>query len=85
MHVRCGNSIMSCVENTFVPSSANRLSGLGKGENPMLNIAFQQEAEKRDKPSLTESARSFSNDETQTSQTTITTALKLRGSLDGNR
>ena len=45
MHVRSGNSLMSCSFATFAPSIANRSSGLGIGESSMLNIAFQPKAE----------------------------------------
>lgn len=86
MHVRCGNSTMSCDLVTSVPLIADRSSGLGWGESPLLNLASQLEAEIGSKPTSTMiSARSFSYDETLTSQTIITTALKLRGSLVGNR
>jgi hypothetical protein len=86
MHVRCGNSTMSCDLVTSVPLNADRSLGLGKGESPLLNLAFQEEAETSSKPISTKiSARSFSYDETHTSRTTMTTVLKLRGSLVGNR
>jgi group II intron reverse transcriptase/maturase len=52
----------------------------------VLNLASQLEADTRGKPkSSLVTARSFSYDETHTSQTTITTALKLWGALVGNR
>nr|YP_010836057.1 hypothetical protein QLP54_mgp09 [Phyllosticta yuccae]WGC90072.1 hypothetical protein [Phyllosticta yuccae] len=83
--MRCGNSTMSCSKSTFVPSYANRPSGLGIKESLLLNIAFQKEAENPDKPIVGLSARSFSYGKTHTSQTILTTALKLWGSLVGNR
>lgn len=86
MHVRCGNSTMSCDFVTSVPLNADRSSGLGKGESPLLNLAFLQEAGTSSKPISTKvSARSFSYDETHTSRTTMTTVLKLWGSVFGNR
>jgi hypothetical protein len=85
MHVRCGNSTMSCDNITFVPSNANRSSGLGIGENSMLNLASQLEAGSCGNPISATSARSFSYDEAHTSQTIITTVLKLWESLVGNR
>ena len=86
MHVRCGNSIMSCDSVTSVPLIADRSSGLGKGESPLLNLAFQPKADASSKPISTKvTARSFSYDETLTSRITITTALKLGGPLVGNR
>lgn len=86
MHVRCDNRIMSSDSITLVPYSANRSSGLGEGESPKLNLAFQPKAEIHDKPIFVGiAARSFSYDETHTSRTKITTALKLRGALVGNR
>lgn len=85
MHVRCGNSTMSCSKSTFVPSSANRSSGLGIKEILMLNIAFLSKAENPNKPIIGISARSLSYGKTHTSRTILTTALKLWGSLVGNR
>lgn len=86
MHVRCGNRAMSCDLVTSVPLNADRSSGLGKGESPLLNLASQPEAVASSKPSSTKvTARSFSYDETLTSRRTITTALKLGGPLAGNR
>lgn len=85
MHVRCGNSSMSCDKSTFVPSTANRSSGLGIGENSMLNLASQPKAISCGNPISATVARSFSYDETLTSQTIITTVLKLGESLVGNR
>jgi len=85
MHVRCDNKTMSCDKITFVPSTANRSSGLGIGESSMLNLAFQPKAENYDKPILAiTTARSFSYDETLTSRTIITTVLKLWEALVGN-
>ena len=85
MHVRGGNSSMSSSFATFVPSTANRSSGLGIGESSMLNIAFQPKAETYNKPIIMTSARSFSYGKTLTSRTIITTVLKLWGALVGNR
>lgn len=71
---------------TLVPLKANRSSELGGGESPKLNIASQAKVIFHANPLNVEVvARSFSYDETHTSRTKITTALKLRGSLDGNR
>lgn len=83
--VRCGNSSMSCDNFTFVPSTANRSSGLGIGENSMLNLASQPKAISCGNPISATVARSFSYDETLTSQTIITTVLKPWESLVGNR
>ena len=80
MHVRGGNSSMSSSFATFVPSTANRSSGLGIGESSMLNLAFQPKAETYNKPIIMTTARSFSYDKTLTSRTIITTVLKLWGS-----
>ena len=85
MHVRCGNSLMSCVSITFVPSNANRSTELGKEEISLLNIASQTKANNFRYPYTENLARSFSYDETLTGQIIITTAPKLRGSLDGYR
>lgn len=76
---------MSCVSNTFVPSNANRSSELDKWENHLLNIASQPKASNSYYPKVGNLARSFSHGEALTSQTIITAALKLRGSLVGNR
>lgn len=86
MHVRCGNSSMSCDSVTSVSLIADRSSGLGIGESSMLNLASQPEAESLSEPIYTMvSARSFSYDETHTSQTIITTVLKLWEALVGYR
>ena len=86
MHVRCGNSVVSSVKYTSVPLTADRSSGLGKGESPLLNLASQTKANICDKPTLTKIiARSISHGKTHTSQTIVTTALKLWGSLVGHR
>ena len=85
MHVRCGNSTMSCSFTTVVPSIAIRPTGLGVKENLLLNIAFQKEAENSNKPIIGKSARSLSYGKTHTSRTILTTALKLWGSLVANR
>lgn len=86
MHVRCGNSLVSSDLITSVPYNADRSSGLGIGESPMLNIASQPKAYNSSKPTLTRfNARSFLHDETLTSQTIMTNALKQGGALGGNR
>ena len=72
---------MSSDKFTFVPSIANRSSGLGLEENSRLNLASQPEAVSCGNPISATSARSFSYDETLTSLTIITTVLKLRESL----
>lgn len=86
MHVRCDNSSMSCDSVTFVPLIAIRSSGLGFEESSMLNTASQLKAVTHSKPiSIRATARSFSYDEAHTSRIIITTVLKLREALDGNR
>ena len=88
MHVRCGNRIMSRGIPTLVPkNTAKRSSGLGNGESPKLNLASLLEAPVHKKPiKMNTGARSIlSCGETHTSRTLITTALKLRGALGGNR
>jgi len=86
MHVRCGNSSMSRDSVSAVPLFAVGSSGLGTGENSMLNLASLLKAETYGKPiSMIVSARSFFYDKTHTSQTIITTVLKLWESLLGNK
>lgn len=86
MHVRCGNSEISSVKHTSVPLTADRSSGLGRGESPKLNLASQLKAEIIDKSILNNiSARPLSYDKTQTSQIIVATALKLWGPLVDKR
>lgn len=86
MHVRCDSVSMSRGPASIVPSFAIRLSGLGFGENSRLNLASLLKAKVCSKPiSIKAFARSFFYDKTHTSRTIITTVLKLRESLGGNR
>lgn len=86
MHVRCGNNSMSRDSVLAVPSNAVGSSGLGIGENSMLNLASLLKAEISSKPKSTRTtARSFSYDKIHTNRTTITTDLKPGVSLVGNR
>lgn len=86
MHVRCGNNAMSWDLIPFVPFLAIVSSELGITESVMLNIASQPEVGGRRKPISNDyTARHNYYDETHTSQTTITTASKLRGALVGYR
>nr|YP_010391192.1 hypothetical protein NDA36_mgp37 [Fusarium vorosii]QID45199.1 Reverse transcriptase (RNA-dependent DNA polymerase) [Fusarium graminearum]UPX02618.1 hypothetical protein [Fusarium vorosii]DAC73639.1 TPA_asm: hypothetical protein [Fusarium graminearum] len=84
--MRCGNSVLSSVNHTSVPLTADRSSGLGKEESSLLNLASQPEADICEKPIITKiTARPFSYDKIHTDQTIVPTVLKLRESLVGYR